>query len=71
MPKTKVVQRKPVRLPVLMLQKINELVEAFPELHYNRQSFIESAVREKMEKFLLILSRRGEAGREETRPSHE
>ena len=37
-------------MPKPMVDEVDRLVEAFPEFSYNRQQFIESAVREKIEK---------------------
>ena len=39
--------RKPVRLPVAMVDEVDRLVDVFP-IFGNRQQFIESAVREKI-----------------------
>ena len=41
-------KRMPVRLPEVMVTEIDRLVDHFPELGYNRQQFVESAVREKL-----------------------
>jgi hypothetical protein len=44
-----------IRLPIPMLKEVDRLVEAHPEMAYtSRQEFIESAVREKIERLRLI-----------------
>jgi len=43
-----------VRLPTPMMQMIDRLVSRFPHLYTNRQQFIESAIREKIEKLLFM-----------------
>jgi metal-responsive CopG/Arc/MetJ family transcriptional regulator len=50
--------RQSIRIPVLMIEEINRLVREHPELHYNRQQFIESAIREKIEKTWRIKARK-------------
>jgi metal-responsive CopG/Arc/MetJ family transcriptional regulator len=42
--------RQSVRIPQPMIKGIDRIVREHPELHYNRQQFIESAIREKIEK---------------------
>ena len=49
--------RLSVRIPVPMIEEINRIAKEHPELHYNRQQFIESAIREKIEKTQLIKAR--------------
>jgi metal-responsive CopG/Arc/MetJ family transcriptional regulator len=49
--------RQSVRIPVPMIEEINRIVREHPELHYNRQQFIECAIREKIEKTQLIKAR--------------
>jgi hypothetical protein len=44
-----------------MIEGIDSVVREHPELHYNRQQFIESALREKIEKTQLIKARNDEA----------
>jgi len=44
-----------------MIEEIDRIVRERPELHYNRQQFIETAVREKIEKNQLINARNFEA----------
>jgi hypothetical protein len=44
-----------IRLPIPMLKEVDRLVETHPEMAYTgRQQFIESAVREKIERLRLI-----------------
>jgi hypothetical protein len=50
-------RRQSVRVPVPMIEEISRIVREHAELHYNRQQFIESAVREKIEKTQLIKAR--------------
>ena len=49
--------RLSVRIPLPMIQEINRIAKEHPELHYNRQQFIESAIREKIEKTQLVKAR--------------
>jgi len=49
--------RQSVGIPVPMLEEIDRIVRERPELHYNRQQFIESAIREKIEKNQLVKAR--------------
>jgi len=44
-------------LPKPMVDEVDRLVEAFPEFSYNRQQFIESAIREKIEKMRTVRKR--------------
>jgi metal-responsive CopG/Arc/MetJ family transcriptional regulator len=48
------VSRKGVRVPVPMIEEIDRIVQQYPEFSYNRQQFIESAIREKIEKIQLL-----------------
>jgi len=58
MPQTKrKSERVHVRLPKPMVDEVDRLVEAFPEFSYNRQQFIESAIREKIEKMRTVRKR--------------
>jgi metal-responsive CopG/Arc/MetJ family transcriptional regulator len=50
-------RRRSVRVPVPMIEEIDRIVREHPELHYNRQQFIECAIREKIEKTQLIKAR--------------
>jgi hypothetical protein len=43
-----------MRVPAAMIEEIDRIAAEFPELHYNRQQFIESAIREKIERMSLI-----------------
>jgi hypothetical protein len=56
MPKTKGggEARLAVRLPIRIIDEVDRLITKFKALKYNRQQFVESAVREKIEKFWLI-----------------
>lgn len=56
MPKTKKrkIERVNVRLPKPMVDEIDRIMKAFPEFNYNRQQFVESAIREKIEKIKVI-----------------
>jgi metal-responsive CopG/Arc/MetJ family transcriptional regulator len=53
--------RQSVGIPVPMLEEIDRIVRERPELHYNRQQFIESAIREKIEKNQLFKARNSNA----------
>ena len=46
--------RKNIRVPTPMIEEIDRIAMQHPELHYNRQQFIECAIREKIEKMQLI-----------------
>jgi len=50
MPKTKTrrVERVNVRLPKPMVEEIDRIVKKFKEMNWNRQQFIETAIREKI-----------------------
>ena len=43
-----------MRIPKVMITEADRIVREHPELHYNRQQFIESAIREKIEKTRII-----------------
>ena len=45
--------RQSIRIPHAMIKEIDNIVQKHPELHYNRQQFIECAIREKIEKYQL------------------
>ena len=47
------VPRKNIRIPKPMMDAVERIVEEHPELYNNRQQFIESAIREKIENFVL------------------
>ena len=47
------VPRKNIRIPKPMMDEVERIVEEHPELYNNRQQFIESAIREKIEIFVL------------------
>jgi len=46
--------RKNIRVPAPMIEEIDRITVEHPELHYNRQQFVECAIREKIEKIQLI-----------------
>ncbi len=46
--------RLSVCVPELMIEEIDRIAREHPELHYNRQQFIECAIREKIEKTHII-----------------
>jgi len=57
MPKTqrgKPPGRTTVGLPNPMVAEIDRIVEEHPEMNYTRQQFVESAVREKIERTRLL-----------------
>jgi metal-responsive CopG/Arc/MetJ family transcriptional regulator len=43
-------ERFPVRIPAPMIEEIDRIVRERPELNFNRQQFVETAIREKIEK---------------------
>ena len=43
-----------MRVPAAMIEEIDRIAGEFPELHYNRQQFVECAIREKIEKTQLL-----------------
>ncbi|MFQ5758105.1 MAG: ribbon-helix-helix domain-containing protein [Candidatus Bathyarchaeia archaeon] len=47
------VPRKNIRIPKPMMDQVEKIVEEHPELYNNRQQFVESAIREKIEMFVL------------------
>ena len=47
---TKVPERTNIRLPTPMINVVDEIVLAHPELFNNRQQYIENAIRERLEK---------------------
>lgn len=52
--KRKAVERVSIRIPKPMTDEINRIIEGHPELCYNRQQFVESAIREKIERIKLV-----------------
>ena len=46
--------RKSIRIPATIIEAIDKIVNGYPELHYNRQQFVECAIREKIERMQLI-----------------
>ncbi len=55
-PKTKKrkVERVLVRLQKPMLDEIDRIMKRFPEFNYNRQQFVESAVKDKNQKLKYL-----------------
>lgn len=49
-PRKNAVPRVGIRLPKPMMDEVDRLVEERPELFCNRQQFVESALRERIEK---------------------
>jgi metal-responsive CopG/Arc/MetJ family transcriptional regulator len=49
--------RQSMRIPKAMIEEVDRIVRDHPELHYNRQQFIECAIREKIEKTHFIKPR--------------
>jgi len=47
-------KRVQIRLPSTMIGEVDRIAREHPELNYNRQQFVESAVREKIE-YIKIL----------------
>ena len=47
-------ERVPIRIPAPMIEEIDRIVRDLPELNYNRQQFVETAIREKIEKLRSI-----------------
>ncbi|MBS7650813.1 MAG: ribbon-helix-helix domain-containing protein [Candidatus Bathyarchaeia archaeon] len=51
---TTIQKRVQIRLPETMIAEVDRIVREHPELNYNRQQFVESALREKIE-YIKIL----------------
>lgn len=68
MPKTEreAVPRKNIRIPTPLVDEVDGIVREW-KLYINRQQFIESAIREKVEKFKLVEEREATNLRSETR----
>jgi metal-responsive CopG/Arc/MetJ family transcriptional regulator len=49
--------RKNIRIPARMAKEIDKTAAEQPELYYNRQQFIESAIREKIERMRPVGAR--------------
>ena len=49
--------RQSMRVPVPIIEEVDRIVKEHPGLNYNRQQFIEYAIREKIENTLLIKAR--------------
>lgn len=41
-------------MPTPMMEEVDRIVERFPEFRWNRQQFVETAVREKIERYKLL-----------------
>jgi len=58
MPKTrrreKKTKRTGVSIPNTLLEEIDRTIQAFTKLHWNRQQFIETAIRELLRKYAII-----------------
>jgi len=56
MPRTlrQTVQRMNIRIPKPMMDEVEKIVSGHPELYNNRQQFVESAIREKIERLGLM-----------------
>ena len=57
MPKTQLGKRPSrttIGLPTLMVAEIDRIVDEHPEMNYTRQQFVESAVRDKIERTRLL-----------------
>ena len=50
-------ERIPIRLPAAIVAEIDRIVREHPEFSYNRQQFVESSVRDKIEKAKLFEQR--------------
>jgi len=50
----KTVERVGIRIPKPMTDEMKRIIEAHPELCYNRQQFVESAIREKIERIKMM-----------------
>ena len=50
--------RVPIRIPAPMMEEIDRIVRELPELNYNRQQFVETAIREKIEKLRTMNAKR-------------
>jgi hypothetical protein len=48
--------RVPIRIPRSMINEVDRIVRDYPELGYNRQQFVESGLREKIEHIILLES---------------
>jgi hypothetical protein len=47
-------ERTNIRLPTAMIQEVDRVIEAHPEMAYTRQQFVETAIREKLERIKLL-----------------
>lgn len=53
------VKRVAIRLPRRMMAAVDRIVVEHPEFNYNRQQFVESAVREKIERTTMMDNMKG------------
>ena len=55
MPRTKTtIERVNIRIPKPLMDEVDRIIEKYSELSYNRQQFVEVAVREKIEKLKFV-----------------
>ena len=47
-------RRVPIRLPGFMMAEVDRIVRDHRELNFNRQQFVESSVREKIERIFML-----------------
>jgi hypothetical protein len=47
-------KRVPIRIPGPMMNEVDRIVREHPELNFNRQQFVESSVREKIVRIMLL-----------------
>jgi len=61
MPRTKKASqdRVVIRIPRPMMDEVDRIVRHHKEYNYNRQQFVESAIRDKMERIKLLLEKTG------------
>ena len=54
LPVVRLQDRVPIRIPRSMMNEVDRIVRDHPELRYNRQQFVESALREKIEDTIML-----------------
>ncbi len=47
-------KRVPIRIPGPMMNEVDRIVRDHPELNFNRQQFVESSLREKIVRIILL-----------------
>ena len=57
----KLSRRVPIRIPGPMMNEVDRIVREHPEFNYNRQQFVETAIREKIERSVMLESARSNA----------